>query len=62
MAISSSKGLDSRDTFEHTFVNEGDFSYFWTLHPSVETAWSRRSFLLGTIVSSMRRLYGIREG
>jgi hypothetical protein len=54
--------LDSRDTFEHTFVNEGDFSYFWTLHPSVETAWSRRSFLLGTIVSSMRRLYGIREG
>jgi plastocyanin len=29
----ASKGLDTRDTFEHTFVHEGDFSYFCTLHP-----------------------------
>jgi plastocyanin len=29
----ASKGLDTRDTFEHTFAHEGDFSYFCTLHP-----------------------------
>jgi plastocyanin len=29
----ASKGLDTDDTFEHTFATEGDFSYFCTLHP-----------------------------
>src|SRR6266436_9214980 len=29
----ASKGLDTDDTFEHTFANEGDFSYTCTLHP-----------------------------
>ena len=28
-----SKALDTDDHFEHTFVTEGDFSYFCTLHP-----------------------------
>src|SRR5215831_14458623 len=29
----SSKGLDTDDTFEHTFAVEGDFSYICALHP-----------------------------
>ena len=29
----ASKGLDTDDTFEHTFANEGDFSYICTVHP-----------------------------
>jgi plastocyanin len=28
-----SKAMDTDDQFEHTFANEGDFSYFCTLHP-----------------------------
>jgi len=28
-----SKGLDTDDKFEHTFANEGDFSYICTVHP-----------------------------
>jgi plastocyanin len=28
-----SKAMDTDDTFEQTFVNAGDFSYFCTLHP-----------------------------
>jgi len=28
-----SKALDTDDHYEHTFVNEGDYSYFCTLHP-----------------------------
>ena len=28
-----SKGLDTDDTFEHTFAVEGDFSYICALHP-----------------------------
>lgn len=28
-----SKGLDTDDTFEHTFAGEGDFTYICTLHP-----------------------------
>jgi plastocyanin len=29
----ASKGLDTDDKFEHTFVSEGDFNYFCTVHP-----------------------------
>ena len=29
----SSKGLDTDDTFEHTFTKEGDFDYICTVHP-----------------------------
>jgi plastocyanin len=29
----ASKGLDTDDTFEHTFPSEGDFSYICTVHP-----------------------------
>ena len=29
----ASKGLDTDDTFEHTFTSEGDFSYICTVHP-----------------------------
>ena len=29
----ASKGLDTDDTFEHTFDKEGDFSYICTVHP-----------------------------
>jgi len=29
----ASKALDTDDTFEHTFTDAGDFSYFCTLHP-----------------------------
>jgi plastocyanin len=29
----ASKGLDTRDTFEHTFDSEGDFAYICTVHP-----------------------------
>jgi plastocyanin len=29
----ASKGLDTDDKFEHTFANEGDFSYICTVHP-----------------------------
>ncbi|MFO1351051.1 MAG: cupredoxin family copper-binding protein [Gammaproteobacteria bacterium] len=29
----ASKGLDTDDKFEHTFANEGDFSYLCTVHP-----------------------------
>jgi plastocyanin len=29
----ASKGLDTDDKFEHTFVNEGDFNYICTVHP-----------------------------
>ncbi|HEY3180185.1 MAG TPA: cupredoxin family copper-binding protein [Casimicrobiaceae bacterium] len=29
----ASKGLDTDDKFEHTFSNEGDFSYICTVHP-----------------------------
>jgi plastocyanin len=28
-----SKALDTDDHYEHTFVSEGDYSYFCTLHP-----------------------------
>lgn len=28
-----SKAMDTDDTYEYTFVTEGDFSYFCTLHP-----------------------------
>ena len=28
-----SKGLDTNDTFEHTFTKEGDFDYICTVHP-----------------------------
>jgi plastocyanin len=29
----ASKGLDTDDKFEHTFANEGDFTYYCTIHP-----------------------------
>jgi plastocyanin len=29
----ASKGLDTGDTFEHTFASEGDFAYVCTVHP-----------------------------
>ena len=29
----ASKGLDTGDTFEHTFEGEGDFAYLCTVHP-----------------------------
>ena len=29
----ASKGLDTDDTFEHTFTGEGDFGYICTVHP-----------------------------
>jgi plastocyanin len=29
----SSKGLDTGDTFDHVFANEGDFNYICTVHP-----------------------------
>ena len=29
----ASKGLDTDDTFEHTFAQEGDFNYICTVHP-----------------------------
>ena len=29
----ASKGLDTGDTFEHTFASEGDFDYICTVHP-----------------------------
>jgi plastocyanin len=29
----ASKGLDTDDTFEHTFDGEGDFAYICTVHP-----------------------------
>jgi len=29
----ASKGLDTNDTFEHTFASEGDFNYICTVHP-----------------------------
>ena len=29
----ASKAIDTDDTYEYTFVKEGDFSYFCTLHP-----------------------------
>jgi len=29
----ASKGLDTDDTFEHTFAREGDFTYICTVHP-----------------------------
>ena len=29
----ASKGLDTDDKFEHVFANEGDFTYYCTLHP-----------------------------
>jgi plastocyanin len=29
----SSKGLDTNETFEHTFAKEGDFDYICTVHP-----------------------------
>lgn len=28
-----SKGLDTNDTFEHTFTSEGDFAYICAVHP-----------------------------
>lgn len=28
-----SKGMDTDDTFEHTFDTEGDFNYLCTVHP-----------------------------
>jgi plastocyanin len=28
-----SKAMDTDDRYEHTFADEGDFSYFCTLHP-----------------------------
>ena len=29
----ASKGLDTDDTYEHTFTAEGDFTYICTVHP-----------------------------
>jgi plastocyanin len=29
----ASKGLDTDDTYEHTFDREGDFAYICTVHP-----------------------------
>ena len=29
----ASKGLDTGDKFEHTFISEGDFNYICTVHP-----------------------------
>lgn len=29
----ASKGMDTGDTFEHTFATEGDFNYICTVHP-----------------------------
>jgi plastocyanin len=29
----ASKGLDTDDTYEHTFDTEGDFAYLCTVHP-----------------------------
>ncbi|HSU44290.1 MAG TPA: cupredoxin family copper-binding protein [Casimicrobiaceae bacterium] len=29
----ASKGLDTDDTYEHTFDGEGDFAYICTVHP-----------------------------
>ena len=29
----ASKGLDTGDTYEHTFEREGDFAYICTVHP-----------------------------
>lgn len=29
----TSKGLDTDDTYEHTFATEGDFGYICTVHP-----------------------------
>jgi plastocyanin len=29
----ASKGMDTDDKFEHTFANEGDFTYICTVHP-----------------------------
>jgi len=29
----ASKGLDTGDTYEHTFTSDGDFSYLCTVHP-----------------------------
>jgi plastocyanin len=29
----ASKGLDTDDTYEHTFDKEGDFAYICTVHP-----------------------------
>jgi plastocyanin len=29
----ASAGLDTSDTFEHTFTTEGDFAYICTVHP-----------------------------
>jgi len=29
----ASKGMDTDDTFEHTFDREGDFAYICTVHP-----------------------------
>ena len=29
----ASKGLDTDDKFEHVFANEGDFTYYCTVHP-----------------------------
>lgn len=29
----ASKGMDTDDTFEHTFASEGDFIYICTVHP-----------------------------
>lgn len=29
----ASKGLDTGDTYEHTFDREGDFTYICTVHP-----------------------------
>src|ERR1700751_2128086 len=29
----ASKGLDTDDKYEHTFANEGDFTYLCTVHP-----------------------------
>ena len=29
----ASKGMDTDDKFEHTFTNEGDFTYICTVHP-----------------------------
>ncbi len=29
----ASKGMDTGDTFQHTFATEGDFNYICTVHP-----------------------------
>ena len=43
-----SKALDTEDHYEHTFVNEGDYSYFCTLHPFMTGVVHVRAGTAGT--------------